>query len=287
MKQFEDALLFKCIVDNQSLVKAAQQSGLNASAVSKRLAKLEKSLRTQLIKRTTRRLALTEAGHYFYEKVSKLQHEWVSAVDETTSLGKDIKGVLRIAAPQPLLSRFLMPLLAEFHQHYPAISLELLHEQIDQLPLIDADISISREITHYDSNSVVMTPLYHYHNRLFASPTYLDKHPIIKNVEDLQQHRCLVYKPQHLPASWSFETEKIILDNTLVINSADVMISAAKSGLGIIYLPEEILREELKQQLVAVLPHMQSPLFKTCAYYPKVSFVPQKVRALLDFLKQK
>ena len=68
-----------------------------------------------------------------------MQHDWSSTLDETVSLGKEITGVLRIAAPQVLFSRFLMPLLSEFCEYYPAISFELIHEQIDQLPLIDAD----------------------------------------------------------------------------------------------------------------------------------------------------
>ena len=288
MSQFEYAMLFKCIVDNQSLVKAAQQSGLNASVVSKRLAKLEKSLGSQLIKRTTRRLALTEAGHYFYEKVTKLQHEWLSTLDETTSLNKDVKGILRIAAPQTLFSRFLIPLLAEFRQSYPSITFELLHEQIDQLPLIGADVSISRELTDFDSNSIVMAPFYSYYNSLFASPNYLDNHSFIESVSELKHHCCLVYKSQRPPVEWVFESETIALDNVMITNNADIMISAAKSGLGIVYLPKEILQDELKQQqLIPVLPDMRSQILKTCAYYSKVDFVPRKIRVFLDFLKQK
>jgi len=288
MRQFEYAMLFKRIVDNQSLSKTAQQAGMNASAVSKQLAKLESSLGTQLLKRTTRRLALTEAGHYFYEKVTKLQHEWLSVLDETTSLGKEVKGILRIAAPQPLFSRFLMPLLAEFQLKFPSITLELLHQQIDQLPSIDADISISREIIPYDSNTMMMTSFYRYYNRLYASPNYLEKFLPIEKVSQLRGHCCLVYQTNNLPIKWQFETETIELENVVKINNAEIMISAAKMGLGIICLPEEILQEELKtHQLTPVLQQIRSKKYKTCAYYPKADFVSSKVRALLDFLKHR
>lgn len=179
VSQFEHAMLFKCIVDQQSFAKAAEHSGLTPSAVSKRLAKLEASLGTQLIHRTTRRLALTEAGQYFYEKVARLQHEWTSTWDETASLNSELRGTLRIAAPQTVLCRFLMPLLVKFRRIYPAISFELLHHDIDELPVVDADLSISREIPQFDSHTMVMVPFYAYHNSVFASPAYLDTHPNI------------------------------------------------------------------------------------------------------------
>jgi DNA-binding transcriptional LysR family regulator len=284
--QFEDALLFKSIVDYQSLAKAAHHLGLNAPTVSKRLAKLESALGTQLLNRTTRRLSLTEEGHYFYEKVTRLEYEWQSAVDETTSLGKEVKGSLKIAAPQTLLSRFLMPLLASFNTRYPQINLELIHQPIENLPLINADISISREITGYDSNMVMVSPFYYYHNRLFASPEYLEKNSQIDEPNQLREHTCLVYAANYSPLYWEFKDEKIPLGRVMVMNNAETMISAAKSGLGIVYLPVEILQEELKQkQLTPILPKLRSQQYKTCAYYPKTTFVPQKVRLLLDFLK--
>lgn len=288
MSQFEHAMLFKCIVEQQSLTKAAEKYGVNAPAVSKRLTKLEQSLGTQLINRTTRQLTLTEAGQYFYDKVKHLQYEWLSALDETTSLGKDLKGTLRIAAPQPLFSRFLMPVLATFRQHYPSITLELLPQKINTLPTIDADISISREINNYDAHTTVMTAFYSYRNRLFSSPHYLQQHPPIKTLQDLRKHCCLVYENKHLPVNWEFESETIHLNTIMPVYSAEVMISAAKNGFGIAYLPSEIIQEELReQQLISVLPDFHSKVYKTCVYYPKADFVPQKVRVLIDFLKNK
>lgn len=288
MSQFEHAMLFKCIVEQQSLTKAAEKYGVNVPAVSKRLTKLEQSLGTQLINRTTRQLTLTEAGQYFYDKVKHLQYEWLSVLDETSSLGKDPKGTLRIAAPQPLLSRFLMPILAEFCQHYSSIRLELIPQKINTLPSREADISISREINNYDSHTTVMTAFYSYHNRLFSSPDYLHQHTPIKTVQDLRKHCCLVYENKYLPVNWEFESVTIGLDKIMPVDSAEVMISAAKNGFGIAYLPNEILEEELrKQQLIPVLPELRSKVYKTCVYYPKADFVPQKVRLLIDFLKNK
>lgn len=287
MSQFEWAQTFKAIVDNQSFVKTAQQIGTNSSAVSKQLAKLEASLGVQLLQRTTRSLALTEAGMDFYEKTTRIQHEWKAALDEAGSLGADLKGCLRIAAPQPLLSRFLMPFLSDFQRQFPSISFELLHSQLDLIPLINADVSISRELVDYDSSTMAMVPFFSYHNRLFASPDYLKQYPPIAFMSQLKEHNCLVYENRKHKAQWEFESSSVALDRITVVNNAEIMISAAKAGMGLIYLPKEIILEELEQQkLVQVLPELKSQRFKTCAYYNKVNFVPKKVRALTDFLKE-
>jgi DNA-binding transcriptional LysR family regulator len=273
-------------VDNQSFAKAAEQIGLNSSAVSKQLAKLEESLGTQLINRTTRRLALTDAGRYFYERINRIEQDWTDSIDETSSLGKEIRGNLRIAAPEPLFSRFLMPVLAAFQKKYPAISFEMLNHSLGTLPYINADITICRELDNYDSATTVMMPFYSYQNRLFASPKYLQSAGPVNDISQLKDHHCIIYDKKGLPHEWVFEKQSVIIEKTLITNNAEIMISAAKKGLGVVYLPEELLDEELSlKQLVHVLPNLRSRLYKTCAYYPKVNHLPQKVRVFLNFLK--
>lgn len=282
MHDFENALLFKCIVEEGSLTKAATKFQLNASAVSKRLNKLESSLGTQLIKRTTRQLLLTEAGECFYEKVVRLQHDWQTAIDETSYYGNNIQGTLIIAAPQPLASRFLMPVIAQFSQQYPAIKINIHHQQIEHLPCLSADISISRELDHYDSQSMRVRPFFRYHNSLFASPAYLEKHDKLEQLEDLPAHRCICYPNT---STWHFAQHSIELENSFTMNNAEIMISAAAQGLGIAYLPAVIIRKELQSgALVPVLDSYQSKPFNTCIYYMQADFMPQKIRAFIDFL---
>lgn len=284
MHDFENALLFKCIIEEGSLTKAAHKFGINASAVSKRLHSLETSLGTQLIKRTTRKLALTEAGNYFYEKVGAIEKEWQTAINETNSYGKQIKGKLTIAAPQPLASRFLLTIIAKFQRQYPAIDLEIIHKQIEQLPLMEADISISRELEHYDSRTMIVRPFFHYQNSLFASPDYLANNPNIQTLEDLTEHSCLCYESTQ---QWHFINQSLPLKKRIVTNNAEIMINAAKQGMGIAYLPSVIINEEIEQgALMPILPKHQSQPFKTCAYYVKADFIPEKIHVFIDFLYQ-
>ncbi|MGH1543303.1 MAG: LysR family transcriptional regulator [Arenicella sp.] len=282
---FDNSLLFKSIVELGSLTNAAKHWNINASAASKRLNRLEASLGTQLIKRTTRKLTLTEAGQYFYEKIARLSNDWQAATEETISLGRQPKGRLRLAVPQPVASRFLMPVLARFQQQYPAVSLEIVHKQMSELPSLNADVSICRELDRYDSSTMVVRPFFEYRNYLFASPGYLADRPEIKTLHDIQQHQCLVYNDENTVSQWHFETETLVLDNTTATNNAEIMICAASQGMGLVFVPEVIVQQELKRKdLVRVLPTISSGQFKTCAYFLKADFVPQKVRLFLDFL---
>ena len=285
MNNFENALLFKCIVEKGSLSKAAAQFNINPSAASKRLNKLEKSLGTMLIKRTTRSLSLTEAGEYFYEKVRLLQHEWQNAIDETSSFNATVKGKIIIATPQPLASRFLMPAIAAFKQQFPSINIEILHSQLDQLPCLAADISISRELEHYDSSTMVIRPFFTYQNSLFVSPDYLDIHGAIDHIDDLHKHSCLSYEET---LSWHFSAHSIDLQNKVVTNNAEIMISAAKQGVGVAYLPEVIIKEEINSgSLVPVLAKYHSKQYRTCLYHMKMPYIPKKTRLFIDFLCSK
>ncbi len=282
MTHFENALLFKCIVEQGSVSKAATQFNMTPSAASKRLNKLERSLGTVLIKRTTRSLSVTESGEYFYEKVRFLQHEWQNAIDETNSFNATVKGKLIIASPQPLASRFLMPAVAAFHQQFPLIDLEMIHSQLDQLPSMQADVSISRELAHYDSNTMLIRPFFTYQNSLFASPDYLASHAPIDSIEDLHQHDCLCYEHTQ---SWHFSSQSVELCNKVVTNSAEIMISAAKQGMGIAYLPEVILTEEINSgALIPVLNAYHSQHYRTCLYHMKMPYIPKKTRLFIDFL---
>lgn len=287
LSDFDNALLFKTIVEQGSLTKAAVQWNINASAASKRLNKLETSMGTQLINRTTRRLILTEAGQYFYDKVKRLSHDWQAATEETISFDRQPKGTLKLAVPQPVASRFLMPAIAKFRSLYPNVQLHILHQAMEDMPSADADISICREIDSCDSNSVVARPFFQYRNTLFASPNYLAGSPKLSELADIKHHQCLIYSSDLPHKTWSFEHSAVVLENTLSINNAEIMISAATHGMGLAYIPKVIIQDELTRgDLVPILPKHRSRPFNTMAYYLKADFVPQKVRVFVEHLRR-
>lgn len=283
---FQRASLFLLVVDQGSLVGAARHKGLSPSVVSKRLAELERKLGIQLLKRTTRSMSLTEAGEQFYLRMRHLKGQWQGLLDETASLGKEVNGVITIAAPQPVLSRVLLEAVASFRQIYPKIEVVLQMAEYESLPRHEADLSFCRKLEKLDAATTVGVPLCDYVNSLFAAPSYLRSSSPPTKIEDLYEHDCLQYGLT-TPNTWRFASgQSIEIDASLLSNNTEVIIQAAVAAQGIAYVPEMIIQQELREnKLQPVLPTLRSPKFRFWAYYQKLDYVPLKVRVFLDFLK--
>lgn len=289
MDNFERASLFLLMIDQGSLAGAARQKGISPSVVSKRLAELEHALGVQLLRRTTRRMSLTEAGEQFYQQMRQLDGQWQSLLDETTSLGKEAKGVLTIAAPQPVLTRVLLAPVNAFQAAHPHIDIVLKSVEYNELPQSEADISLCRQLEILDSSTTIGMPICKYHNSLFAAPSYLI-HSTPADIHDLANHACLAYGlTTH--NIWTFmndndDKDKVSVKSALVSNNTEVIIQSAIAAHGIAYIPQMIIQQELAEnKLQAVLPSLHSREFQLWAYYHKLDYVPLKVRVFLDFLK--
>jgi len=292
MNQFEQASLFLLVVDQGSLAGAARLKNISPSVVSKRLAELESALGVQLLRRTTRRMTLTEAGENFYKQMRHLDGQWQSLLDETASLGQEAKGILRLAAPQPVLTRVLLDVVTAFRQVHPQIEVVLQTAEYTQLPLAEADISLCRMLEKLDTATTVGLPICRYQNALFASPSYLAKAQTseLKTLEDLKHQACLPYGLTS-PNTWSFIDSKgseasIMLESKLLTNNTEVIIQAAITAQGIAYIPGMIITRELAEnKLQPILTHLTSRDFHLWAYYQKLDYVPLKVRVFLDFIR--
>jgi DNA-binding transcriptional LysR family regulator len=289
MKTYNAAQVFKTIIDQGSMIKAAECLSISPSVVSKKLAFLEDELGAQLLKRTTRKLELTEAGGVFYERICDISKHWSSALEEVTHLNSQPTGILRVCAPQPLASRLLVPVLQEFQRLYPKIKLEVVHKVYEELPDMQADLTICRKLLSFNSSNVVGLPLFNYQNGLFAAPTYLQRHSEIQMLNELSDHQCINYGVAKQKHSWVFSNgSRIVIEPTVVSDNTEIIISSAVNGFGICYIPAVIIENELKaNSLVSVLPELQSSVFETYLYYQKLNVVPKKLRLLIDFLKLK
>lgn len=288
MGPFEKAQMFKRVVEMGSMVSVAKALNISPSAVSKRLAELEASLGVQLLKRTTRSLAVTEAGEHFYREVRHISSQWQALMDETVSLGESPGGSLTVAAPAPVLSRVLMPMLPGFNARYPGIKLVLQSVDYDSLPLRSADISLARHIDKFDSGTFVGVALCDYHNSLFASPEYIARNDMPETLEQLNMHTCLCYGKESKPSVWQFSSgESVEVNGTLVSDNTEVIVEAGVQGGGIIYIPEMIVQRELDSgRLIPILSQATSQQLSMWGYYQKLSYLPVKVRAFIDFFRQ-
>jgi len=284
---FDSALIFKTIADHGSMVKAAEKLSLSPSVVSKKLLFLETELGLQLLRRTTRHIELTEAGRVFYDRITNISQRWDDSIEEITDLNRNPQGTIQISCPQPLCSRMVVPILKKFQTLYPDIRFELLHATLDQLPHPSADITISRKLEALNSANFVSVPLCVYENALFASPSYVEAHAQLEVLDDLHKHQCLTYGVGKLKCEWFFNDGHVIeFAPYLASDNTEIIVSSAVNGLGIAYIPEVILQKELAEKvLIPVLPMLKSRLFETHLYYQKMTYMPQKMRLLIDYLK--
>lgn len=287
MNTFDAAKIFKVIVEQGSMVGAANMLQLSPSVVSKKLQQLESTIEQQLLKRTTRNIELTEAGQLFYERITALSDQWDSLITEVTDINAAPNGVLKICSPQPLSSRFITPIIHQFQEQHPNIRFEFIHIPYEQLPYVNADITICRKLAAFNSASFIGVPLMSYQNALYAAPDYLRSHPAISNIEDIKQHRLICYSANKSKYVWEFNNGKTLeIEPYIASNNTEVIIASAVNKLGIAYIPQLIIQPELRSnQLVSILPEYQSQLFETYLYYQKSAFVPAKVRVFIDYLR--
>ena len=287
MQVFDQALIFKRVVELGSMAAVARELSLSPSVVSKRIAQLEQQLAVQLLRRTTRRISLTEAGELFYKQLGQVSGQWQSLLDETASLGQQAKGRLLIAAPQPVLSRVLLPIVAQFQLAYPLVEVALQNVLYHQMPLAAADITIGRQLENLDSGAMVGTRLCSYQNSLFASDDYLSKNGQPQQIEDLKEHSCLPYGVNQQNLEWHFKQGSVGISGPICSDNTEVIINAAVLGLGIAYVPEMIISQELiRGELKPVLSDVHSNDFEMWGYYQKMEYVPLKLRVFIDFIKK-
>ncbi|MCQ1057119.1 LysR family transcriptional regulator [Photobacterium sp. DNB23_23_1] len=280
---------FVTVVDQGSLAQAATKLNTSSSALSKRLAWLEKQLGVQLLKRTTRSLTMTDAGRLFYQRSARLLDDWHQMLAETTSTYGEVSGVLRIGAPLAVGSRLLVNYLAEFIEVYPNIQVELHTNTPGQLPDLNLDVFISRELTDFNSSSYIATKLFNYSNGFYASPSYLEGKPLIESPEQLAQHNCLMYGTHGHEQEHVFENDiRLRLKGNFTTQNPEALVAAAVAGMGIILSGENtVKRELLKGLLVPVLPELKQPVNSAYAYYPKLDYNHVKTKLFIDFIKAK
>ncbi|MGF1876139.1 LysR family transcriptional regulator [Photobacterium frigidiphilum] len=280
---------FVTVVEQGSLAQAATKLNTSSSALSKRLSWLEKQLGVQLLKRTTRSLTVTDAGKLFYQRSARLLDDWQQMLAETTSTYGEVSGVLRIGAPLATGSRLLVNYLAEFIETYPKIQVELHTVTPGQLPDLNLDVFISRELTDFNSSSYIATRLFDFQPGFYAAPSYLEDKPIIENHQQLTLHNCLLFGTHGHEQEHIFENNlHLRLKGNFTTQNPEALVAAAVAGMGIILAGGNTVKRELsKGLLVPVLPELKQPVSSAYAYYPKLDYNHVKTKLFIDFIKEK
>lgn len=288
----DDYILFAAIVDQESLVRAADHLGMPKATVSRRLANLETALGQRLLIRTTRRLTLTEFGQEFLDHCRRIAEEVATAQDFVRSQDVQPHGRLRVSMPEEYARHTLSRALATFIESCPEIQLDLdLSSRRVDLIGERFDLAIRMGTLENDS-TLVARKLDEQHLGLYASPIYLGLHPAPEHPDDLQHHlavRLLSNQGQAIP--WKLSRGKTVWEGVppgrLALNSIGVIQQLLLDGAGIGALPDRLAREDVRlKRLVRILPEWSLPSVPAWAVMPMRRYLPAKTRVFLAHLER-
>jgi DNA-binding transcriptional LysR family regulator len=261
---------------------------LSKSVVSERLAELERSLGAKLLHRTTRKLAITEAGSTFYERAKRIVQEATEAAVEIAERRGELVGPLRISAPVSFGSLHLGPALYGFLANNPRIELTLDLDDRFVSMLTDGYDAVVRHGPVVDEH-VVVKRLAPSRRFLVAAPDYLEKFGKPKSLAELEQHKGIVYSNRGL-ADWLFKASRGFATvrplRALRVNNGLLMRDAAAAGLGLALLPAYFVHKELaSKKLVIVDVGVEAEGATIYIAYPADQRGSAKLRALTVWLR--
>lgn len=291
MDMFQAMRVFVRVADAGSFTAAALQSDTSTAQVSRLVSELENHLQARLLHRTTRRLALTEAGERFLEQSRAILEQIEQARVEAGGAHLVPKGQLRVHSTIGLGIQLLATLAGRYNEIYPDVNLDLLLSQRQPDPLednLDVIITLSRELPDSELIAQQLGTVFHV---VCASPMYLKQHGAPKVPADLEHHRCLRLADPVFSDSWTFvgdDVEQTIRPGeTFKVNVAEAMSSAAEAGMGICLLPDYVAVPALQRgSLVRLLPQFRLQEKSIYALYPSRRFLDAKVKTWVEFLKQ-
>lgn len=281
--------LFVIIAERGSLSAAARDTGHSLTAVVRTLAALEAHLGVRLLNRTTRRLALTDAGQRYLAHCRGI----VAAVEQAeadVSLDQhEPAGPLVITAPVLIGERLIAPLINRFVQRYPRIRCRvLLLDRVAQL--LEEGIDVGIRIGQLADSSLVVRPLGVLRRHVVATPAYLDRHGRPEHPTDLVHANCITFSGAAAPW-WTFSEEgrefSLDVSGNVDFNRATPALQACLDGLGIGNFVRPHIREHLEQgRLEAVLQAFEPEPRPVQIVYPHGRLLPARTRAFIDFVVQ-
>jgi DNA-binding transcriptional LysR family regulator len=282
--------IFVRIVDVGSFTGAAESMGFTTAHVSRTISELEGHLKTRLLNRTTRKLALTEAGSRYLSRCKTIIEEIHAAETEASGAHLAPFGKLRMHAPTGIGHYHIVPLIAQYSRIYPDVVIELtLSHMTPNLLAEGYDLAISAQSSSPDSGFIQQS-LGNTCSVLCAGPGYLAEKGTPLQLQDLLQHTCLRLFDLAFPNGWEMQgdalTELGLSQNTFMVNMADTLAQATRENMGIGLIPQYVVADGIRQgNLVRVLPEVTMNQRKLSVIYPSRQFLDAKVRTWIDFLR--
>lgn len=279
--------IFAAVAEHRSFSGAAETIGLSKATVSKAVSRLEAHLGVSLFHRTSRRLALTEAGGPLAEHAARIVAE-AQAAEEAARVGASApSGRVRMAVPMSFGIKNVAPLIAEFLAEHPQIEIEL-HLSDARVDIVAEGFDVALRIADLPDSSLRARRLCSIAAHLVAAPSYLAAHGTPTHAAQLGEHRLLGYT--NITGPWRFRGPggaevSVRAAGPLGANSGEALVPALIAGLGIARLPGFIVGDALAAGQVVEILHDWAPApIGLHLLTPPSSLRPARVEALIAFL---
>lgn len=288
MSRLEDLEAFIHIAETGSLTKAARGLNRSLQAVSRSLAALEEDVGVQLVHRSTRHCALSEAGETFFRRVKPAIAEIGEARLEVADRRTAPSGTLRVGAPILFGPDFLVPIIAEYMNAYPQVEVDLqLTDSFSDLSGEGLDLAV--RIADLPDSGLQGRRLGTLRRVVFGARPYFEKHGRPAHPSELRQHACIVRTVDQRPGQWAFQIagkqRTVGVRGPFRTNTMAAIYSAVSAGLGIGYSPMWQIRHLLDTgQVETILEDFEPKPVPIHALWQENRLPPAKVRAFVDFL---
>lgn len=283
--------VFVVVAEERSFTRAAVRLGVTPSAVSHAMRGLEEHLGVRLLSRTTRSVALTDAGREFLAQLRPALSEVRGALEYVSALRSKPAGRVRLLAPRLAIEGVIAPKLGEFARKYPEIVLDITTND-SRMDIVAAGFDAGIHFGEYiekDMIAVRVSP--DQRPAIVGAPSYFKAHGKPKSPRDLLRHQCINFRHGDAgPYRWEFEKGKkslsVAVNGPLILDDLNLMTRAALDGIGLAYMSEEHAAQYLASgDLVRVLESWCQPFPGFFLYYPSRRQQPPALSALIDTLR--
>src|SRR3954454_14071544 len=292
LPDFEALAIFAKVVELRSFAAASSELALSKATVSKAVSRLEERLGARLVNRTSRRLALPDAGHKLSERAARLLADGEAAENEAVAQSMAPRGLVRLAVPMTFGVKAVAPILPDFLAAYPEVSIDL-HFSDATVDLIGEGFDMGLRIARLPDSSLIARRLCAMPRYTVAAPSYLKRYGRPTHPMHLARHKCFGYAYLSTAGVWHYtnaagEQASVRPGGQLRVNNGEAVMPVLIAGLGIADLPEFIVGDAISSgEVEVVLKDWKQIEGAVHLVTPPGGPRPARVEALGDFLAAK
>ena len=285
MDRFDELNAFFAVVEASGFSAAARRIGESQSAISKAVNALEKRLGVALLRRSTRKVTLTDQGRLYYDRMRPLVDEIQVADSELTSTTLEVSGLIRIAAPSTFGRLHVLPLIPGLLARHPGLRIDMVLSDAVR-DMVEDRIDLAIRVSPVEEPDSVVRRVAATSLVCAGSRRYFERHGVPRTPADLADHNCLVYREM---TDWPFAGPQgpfnLPVRGNLSSNSVETILAGVLAGVGIGMFHRASLVGEFQQSdIVTVLDDFVQQPREVSLIWPKRRFVPTRVRSATDFL---